>query len=74
MTPELLGYPLQEAVGRLQEQGYFVEISEARSRKGLQGGEQRVVRQRQTGDARIRLTYSTFGTSLNIVNEQDAER
>lgn len=70
----VLGYPLEWARKRLLEAGYAVETSEARSRKGLPGGESRVVRQELTGNATVLLTYATFKTELDMESAQDAGR
>ena len=44
----VLGRELDDAVKRLQELGFMVELHEARSKKGVPNGKPYVVRQKQT--------------------------
>lgn len=62
----VLGRELDDAVKRLQELGFMVELHEARSKKGVPNGKPYVVRQKQTEQARVALTYASFITEPNI--------
>ena len=57
----VLGYELSRAVELLEAQGYTVSCVETRSRKGVDGSEKRVVRQRiREGPAE--LVFAVFKT------------
>ena len=58
----VLGLPLEEAERLLREAGYTVKRVETRSRKGVNGNEARVVRQRSLDSGEIELVYSVFKT------------
>ena len=47
----VLGYELGRAKELLEAEGYSVRCVETRSRKGLNGNEKRVIRQRTDGNA-----------------------
>ena len=55
----VLCWPLEEAVARLEAEGYRVELTEAKPRKDRPAGQRRVVRQAETGGV-CRLTWSNF--------------
>ena len=55
----VLCWPLEEAVARLEAEGFRVALSEAKPRKERPAGQRRVVRQ-EAGDGRCRLTWSNF--------------
>lgn len=61
---ELLGLPLEAAVGLLVRDGFAVETVETRSKKGVDGQELRVVRVREIPSEipTVQLTYSRFRT------------
>lgn len=59
----VLGLPLERAKELLAAEGIEVTIIEARSKKGVPGGtDARVIRQTQTGEAKLILVYSVFRT------------
>ena len=65
----VLGLPLSEAVALLEAEGYAVETVEVSSKKGVQGNERRIVRQKELpvlpgGPKRICLTYAVFLTDV----------
>lgn len=62
----VLGRELDDATKRLQELGFTVEVREARSKKGVPNGKPYVVRQQQTGQAQVTLTFASFITEPNI--------
>lgn len=68
----VLGCPLEAAVRRLQAAGYRIGLAETRSRKGLEDGEDRVVRQQLLKDGSVGLTFARFQTEPNIDGDQDA--
>ncbi len=57
----VLGYELSRATGLLEAQGYAVRCVETRSRKGVDGSERRVVRQRMN-DGQAELVWAVFKT------------
>ena len=57
----VLGYELGRAKELLEAEGYSVRCVETRSRKGLNGNEKRVIRQRADGDA-VELIWALFKT------------
>ena len=58
----VLGLELSEAERLLKERGYEVELIETRSRKGLEGNEARVVRERVKEGVKVELLYAVFKT------------
>ena len=61
---DVLGLELSEAVKRLERDGFAVTTEEVRSRKGTDGQENRVVRQRLVSDGRVALTYALFSVEI----------
>lgn len=64
----VLGLPLELAVKRLKNDGYAVEIAEARSLKGVDGDSLRVVRQGLRPDSDgsvVQLVYCEFKTNVD---------
>ena len=57
----VLGYELSCAVELLESAGYTVHCVETRSRKGVDGSERRVVRQRMN-DGQAELVWAVFKT------------
>ncbi len=57
----VLGYELARAKELLEAEGYSVKCIETRSRKGLNGNEKRVIRQRADGDS-AELVWALFKT------------
>ena len=57
----VLGYELSQATELLEAQGYAVRCVETRSRKGVDGSERRVVRQRMN-DGQAELVWAVFKT------------
>ena len=57
----VLGYELSRATELLVAQGYAVRCVETRSRKGVDGSERRVVRQRMN-DGQAELVWAVFKT------------
>ncbi len=55
----VLCWPLQEAVARMEAEGFTVELTEARPRKDPPAGQKRVIRQQAEGSV-CRLTWSNF--------------
>ena len=55
----VLCWPLEEAVARLEREGCTVELVEAKPRKHTPDGQRRVVRQTEEGGV-CRLTWSNF--------------
>ena len=55
----VLCWPLEEAVARLEAEGLRVELCEAKPRKETSAGQRRVVRQVEDGSV-CRLTWSNF--------------
>ena len=55
----VLCWPLDEAVAKLEAEGFRVELSEAKPRKERPAGRRRVVRQIEE-DGLCRLTWSNF--------------
>ena len=55
----VLCWPLEEAVARLEAEGFRVELEEAKPRKERPAGQRRVVRQEEKADG-CRLTWSNF--------------
>ena len=55
----VLCWSLDEAVARLEAEGYRVELQEAKPRKERPAGQRRVVRQVREEDV-CRLTWSNF--------------
>lgn len=55
----VLCWPLEEAVARLEAEGVRVELEEAKPRKETSAGQRRVVRQ-VAQDGVCRLTWSNF--------------
>ena len=55
----VLCWPLQEAVARLEAEGMQVELYEAKPRKETPAGQRRVIRQVEEGGV-CRLTWSNF--------------
>lgn len=64
MSISVLGFELEHARTLLEAAGYTVTVQEVRSRKGLEGNERRVVRQRFLGEERVDLTYAVFKTVI----------
>jgi len=68
LIPDVLGLPLERAEALLKEAGYAVTAVEVRSRKGIEGGEKRVVRQREypgaVGERRVEVTWAAFQTDV----------
>ena len=62
----VLGRSLTEAVNRFEKQGLVVRTIELRSKKGVPGGEARVVRQQLAENGQMLLTYAWFITKPNI--------
>jgi len=64
----MLGYPLDVSVEALEREGFSVRCVEVRSKKGVCGGEPRVIRQRETGEVEdggkpvAELAYAIFKT------------
>jgi len=58
----VLGLPVEEAVRILEAEGCAVRLIETRSRKGVNGNEARVVRQRVLVSGETELIYSVFKT------------
>ncbi|HWS29133.1 MAG TPA: hypothetical protein VN512_03355 [Clostridia bacterium] len=58
----VLGLPVAEAVRLLEVEGCAVRLKETRSRKGVNGNEARVVRERVLENGEIELMYSVFKT------------
>ena len=59
----VLGLPLATAVALLTADGYAVETAETRSRKGTEGADLRVLRQREH-DGTVNILYAAFTTTL----------
>ena len=57
----VLGYELGRARELLEAEGYSVRCVETRSRKGLNGNEKRLIRQRTDGNA-VELIWALFKT------------
>jgi len=57
----VLGYELSRAAELLESEGYQVHCVETRSRKGVDGSEKRVVRQR-IADGQAELVWAVFKT------------
>lgn len=57
----VLGYELSRATELLESQGYAVRCVETRSRKGVDGSEKRVVRQR-IREGQAELVFAVFKT------------
>ena len=57
----VLGYELSRATELLESEGYQVYCVETRSRKGVDGSEKRVVRQR-IADGQAELVWAVFKT------------
>ena len=55
----VLCWPLEEAVLRLETEGFSVELLEAKPRKGTPPGQKRVVRQTEENGV-VCLTWSNF--------------
>ena len=55
----VLCWPLEEAVARLEAEGFLVELEEAKPRKERPAGQRRVVRQVEQ-EGVCRLTWSNF--------------
>ena len=55
----VLCWPLQKAVAKLEAEGFRVELSEAKPRKEQPAGQRRVVRQTEAAGV-CRLTWSNF--------------
>ena len=55
----VLCWPLDEAVARLEAEGMQVELYEAKPRKETSAGQRRVIRQEEK-DGVCRLTWSNF--------------
>ena len=55
----VLCWPLEEAVERLEAEGFRVELLEAKPRKEQSAGQRRVVRQAEEAGV-CRLTWSNF--------------
>ena len=55
----VLCWPLDEAVARLEAEGIQVELHEAKPRKEASAGQRRVIRQEEKADG-FRLTWSNF--------------
>ena len=59
----VLGYRLTEALSLLDSESRTVFVQEVRSRKGSEGDDCRVIRERYIDNVAI-LTYSAFSTKL----------
>ena len=55
----MLCWPLEEAVSRLEAEGFRVELTEAKPRKETPAGQRRVVR-KAAEDGVCRLTWANF--------------
>ncbi len=55
----VLCWPLEEAISRLEAEGFRVELTEAKPRKETPAGQRRVVRQ-AAEDGVCRLAWSNF--------------
>lgn len=65
---DVLGLPLEEAIGLLKGEGYTVICCEVRSKKGVpDGSDKRVIRVRtgNTADT-VYLAYSVFKTDIAL--------
>lgn len=60
----VLGWELNKALAYLSEQGIRPLVQETRSRRGVDQGEERVVRLRQDGAGQYVLTWTRFQTEL----------
>lgn len=61
----VLGCELESALDALAEAGYAdIDCIEYSSRKGVDGNERRVIRQREAHNGRVELTYSVFKTDF----------
>ncbi len=59
----VLGYPLETAVALLESEGCAVQTEETHCRKGAQGADMRILRQRISDDRRtVSLTFAGFLT------------
>ncbi len=58
----VVGLELEEAARLLKEAGYPFKLTQTRSRKGVDGNEARVVRQRLLSSGEVELIYSVFKT------------
>ncbi len=59
----VLGYELAHAIELLEAEGYTVTCVETRSRKGVEGNEARVVRER-ISHGQAELVYAVFLTEI----------
>ncbi len=66
---DVLGLPLERAAALLAGEGLRVCAQELRSRKGLAGNEDRVIRQRFVPPDGVELLYASFKT--DAVNQND---
>lgn len=60
---EMLGWPVKKAEALLKSRGMEVELRETRSRKGVPGGEPRVVQETYTAKGCV-LTWARFYTDI----------
>ncbi len=60
----MLGFELGDAVNELKKAGYEVVVVEISAKKRIEGGESRVIRQRELQNGRIELSYSLFHTDI----------
>ncbi len=58
----VLGYELDNAVEILENEGYDLNLVMVSSKKGLNGNEKRVIRQKKVESGAIELSYSVFKT------------
>ncbi len=61
---DVLGFPLDEALCLLTNEGYTLETLESRSRRGVEGTDKRVIRQITLGNGHVQLVYAVFMTEL----------
>ena len=64
----VLGYPLASGRKKLEEQGYTVRCVETRSRKGVQGDDMRVIRQKllDADSKTVEIVYAIFHTNQEV--------
>lgn len=67
----VLGWELNKALNYLSEQGIRPLVQQTRSRRGVDRGEQRVVRLIQNGAGEYELTWTLFQTELEEALKQN---
>ncbi len=65
----VLGMELGLARERLEAEGYKVKCCELRSRKGINGDNERVIRVRECGENSVELCWSLFKTDVRFAAE-----